>query len=123
MSDDPTSIARRSYQAYVDKDRAAIEDLIGPDFRFTSPLDNGIDRDTYFERCWPNSKTLDSFTFVHLVRDGERVFATYEASTSSGTHFRNTEILTVRDGKIVDAQVYFGWSLPHEAAPGTSKIP
>jgi hypothetical protein len=33
--------------------------------------------------------------------------------------FRNTEILTVRNGKIVEAEVYFGWTIPHEAAEGS----
>jgi len=32
--------------------------------------------------------------------------------------FRNTEILTIRHGKLVEAEVYFGWSLPHEAPVG-----
>ena len=41
-----TAIARAAYQAYVTKDRAAIEELIAEDFHFTSPLDNRLDRDT-----------------------------------------------------------------------------
>jgi ketosteroid isomerase-like protein len=123
MSDDPISVARKSYRSYVEKDRASIEALIGADFHFTSPLDNRIDRVAYFERCWPNSQTIADFKFVHLLQDGERVFVTYEGLNTSGKHFRNTEILTVRDGKIIDAQVYFGWSLPHGAAPGKSIAP
>lgn len=45
------------------------------------------------------------------------MFVTYEGQ-AGGKRFRNTEILTVRDGKIVEAEVYFGWSLPHKAPPG-----
>ena len=52
-------IARSAYEAYVTKDRAAIEKLIAADFHFTSPLDNRIDRATYFARCWPNSEWVD----------------------------------------------------------------
>jgi hypothetical protein len=26
--------------------------------------------------------------------------------------------MTVRDGKIVEVEVYFGWSIPHEAPEG-----
>ena len=44
MNADPIAIARKSYRAYVDKDRAAIESLIADDFHFTSPLDNRLDR-------------------------------------------------------------------------------
>jgi hypothetical protein len=32
--------------------------------------------------------------------------------------FRNTEIVTVGDGKIAEVEVYFGWSLPYEAPAG-----
>ena len=118
MQENPAAIARRSYEAYVEKDRAAIEALIGEDFHFTSPLDNRIDRDTYFARCWPNSRNITEFEFINLVPEGDRVFVTYEGRSSDGRRFRNTEIMTIHNGRIVDVEVYFGWSLPHEAAPG-----
>jgi ketosteroid isomerase-like protein len=116
--DDPISVARMSYQAYVDKDRLLIERLIADDFHFTSPLDNRIDRNTYFERCWPNSANIADFKFINLVHQGERVFVTYEGRNTSGASFRNTEILTVRHGRLVETEVYFGWSLPHPAVAG-----
>ena len=114
----PDDIARACYQAYVDKDRAAAERLIADDFHFTSPLDNRIDRKSYFERCWPNSEAIASFDYKHVVVDGERVFVTYEAASTAGKRFRNTELLTVRGGQIVEVEVYFGWNLPHKAPPG-----
>jgi ketosteroid isomerase-like protein len=115
---DPIAVAKKSYQAYVDKDRAALEQVIADDFHFSSPLDNRIDRRTYFARCWPNSENIADFKFIYLVHEDHRVFVTYEGHSSSGKGFRNTEILTIRHGKLVEAEVYFGWSLPHEAASG-----
>jgi ketosteroid isomerase-like protein len=115
---DAIAIAKASYQAYVDKDRAAIEAVIAEDFHFTSPLDNRIDRKNYFERCWPNSETIAGFEYKNLVQDGDCVFVTYEGTSTAGKRFRNTEILNVRDGKITDAEVYFGWTIPHEAPEG-----
>lgn len=115
---DPVAIVRASYDAYVRKDRAAIEKLIAQDFHFTSPLDNQIDRATYFARCWPNSERLSGFDFVRLVPHGDQVCVTYEARTNDGGRFRNTEILTVRQSQIVDVEVYFGWSIPHKAPAG-----
>jgi hypothetical protein len=112
------AIARAAYEAYVAKNRAAIEKLIPADFHFTSPLDNRIDRATYLARCWPNSERIDGFNFINLVSDGDRVFVTYEGHTRNGERFRNTEIVTVCDGQIVEVEVYFGWSIPHEAKPG-----
>ena len=42
--DDPISVAKKCYKAYIEKDRAAIERVIADDFHFSSPLDNRIDR-------------------------------------------------------------------------------
>ena len=84
MPADPIVVARAAYQAYVEKDRAAIEALITEDFHFTSPLDNRIDRATYFERCWPISETMEAFEFVRMIADGPRVFAVYEGRSTSG---------------------------------------
>src|SRR5262245_13115701 len=111
-------IARAAYDAYVTKDRAALEALLAGDFHFTSPLDNRLDRETYFRRCWPNSTSIERFDFINLVTDGDRVFVTYEGENTDGRRFRNTEIHTIRDHQIVDVEVYFGWSLPHEAPQG-----
>jgi ketosteroid isomerase-like protein len=116
--EDIVAIAHAAYEAYVAKDRAAIERLIAEDFRFTSPLDNRIDRATYFARCWPNSERIKAFDFINLVPDGDRVFVTYEGHRTNGEGFRNTEIVTVRDGQIAEVEVYFGWSIPHKAEPG-----
>jgi ketosteroid isomerase-like protein len=123
MQDGPVSIVRQAYQAYIGEDRGAIESLIAEDFHFSSPLDNRIGREAYFDRCWPNSATIKSFEFSHAAQDGERVFITYEAETTDGRRFRNTEIHTVRDDRITDVEVYFGWSLPHPAPAGGSIEP
>ena len=101
-TNDILAIARAAYEAYVTKNRVAIEKLFAADFHFTSPLDNRI----------------DAFKFINLVPDRDRVFVTYEGHTKNGERFRNTEIVTVRNGQIVEVEVYFGWSIPHEAKPG-----
>src|SRR5262249_40808989 len=116
---DTVEIAKAAYEAYVRKDRAAIEKLIAEDFHFTSPLDNRIDREAYFKYCWPNSEHIKGFDFINLVAEGDRVFVTYEAYGDAGNAFRNTEIITVRDHQLVEVEVYFGWSIPHNAEPGT----
>ena len=94
MPDDIVAIARAAYETYVTKDRAAIEKLIAPDFHFTSPLDNRIDRATYLARCWPNSERISGFDFINLVPDRDWVFVTYEGRRTNGHGFRNTEIVT-----------------------------
>jgi hypothetical protein len=76
------------------------------------------DRATYFARCWPNSKGIESFDFINLVSDGDRVIVTYGSHNTNREGFRNTEIVAVRDGQIVEVEVYFGWSVPHKAKSG-----
>lgn len=39
--------------------------------------------------------------------------------TDSGKRFRNSEAHTVRDGKLLATEVYFGWDLPHRAPEGS----
>ena len=118
---DIQSVVRGVYKAYEAKDRAAIETLLADDFHFTSPLDNRLDRATYFKVCWPNSESVQRFDLVNLAVDGDKAFVTYEARwTHKGSRsFRNTEVFTVRNGKVVEVEVYFVWSIPHEAPAGT----
>lgn len=112
------AIVRASYRAFVDKDRAALEALIADDFHFTSAYENRIDRAAYFRFCWPGSATIAEFNIVRIAADGGIVFVTYESRDARGGRFRNTEVLTVRDNKIVEVEVYFGWTVPHEAPEG-----
>jgi ketosteroid isomerase-like protein len=117
-TDAKVAIARACYEAYVAKDRAAIEALLAENFHFTSPIDNRLDRATYLARCWPNSQRTAGFDLIHLLPEGDKVFVTYEGRSTGGHRFRNTEIVTVRGNQIVEVEVYFGWSIPHDAPAG-----
>jgi ketosteroid isomerase-like protein len=119
MSNTALAVARACYQAYVDKDRAAIEKLLDSDYHFTSPIDNSLDRATYLKVCWPNSAAMTRFVRLHEVEDGDRAFIVYEGHTSTGKRFRNCEVHTVRAGKLVATEVYFGWDVPHKVPLGT----
>jgi ketosteroid isomerase-like protein len=110
-SNDRTSLARACYEAYETGDREAIERLIADEFAFWSPYDDGIDRATYFERCWPNHATTAAFEFKRLRELGDEVLVTYEAKRTDGTRFRNTEVLTFAGDQIRLVEVYFGWNL------------
>jgi hypothetical protein len=96
----------------VTKDRAALEALLSDDFVFYAPPDPGIDRATYWERCWPNAELIEHFEFRRLeeISDDE-VLVTYELRKADGARFRNTEILAFDGDKISRAEVYFGWDL------------
>jgi hypothetical protein len=118
MSSAPLAIARACLQAYVDRDRKALEALLDDGFHFTSPIDNALDRTTYMKICWPNSASLDRIERICEFEDGDRASIVYEAHTSTGKRFRNSEMYTVRQGKLLATEVYFGWELPHKAPRG-----
>jgi ketosteroid isomerase-like protein len=111
-SNDRIRLARACYEAYENDDRDALEGLIADDFAFWSPQDAGIDRATYFERCWPNHETTAAFAFERLHDlGGDQVLVTYDATRKDGSRFRNTEILTFAGDRVRLAEVYFGWNL------------
>jgi hypothetical protein len=118
MTASPLAVVRACLQAYVEKDRMAIEALIADDYHFTSPIDNALDRETYFEVCWPNSKMITGFDYIYQVEDGYRAFIVYEGHTDNGKAFRNSEVHTVRNGQLVATEVYFGWDVPHKVPTG-----
>jgi ketosteroid isomerase-like protein len=109
---DRLQTAREVYGAYESGDRAVVEARLTEDFIFFSPPDPGIDRATYFERCWPNADLIESFEFRRLVEVGDdEVLVTYESKKTDGNRFRNTEVLTFRGDRICRAEVYFGWDV------------
>jgi hypothetical protein len=75
-------IAREIYEAFATGDRDVLERHLSKEFKFSAPPDPLLDRDGYFERCWPGAG-----------------------------RGRNTEILTFDGDQIVRAEVYFGWEL------------
>jgi ketosteroid isomerase-like protein len=119
MTSSNVAVVQKYFQAYTDKDRAAIEAVVDEAFRFSSPRDNRIDRTTYFRRCWKISEAIVGRKIIHMLAGGDRVFVTYELAFKSGRISRNTEIITLANGKIVDVEVYFGWSIPHEVPKGS----
>ena len=108
---DRLELARAAYAAYESGDPSALHELLAEDFTFLSPADPGIDRATYFERCWPNAQNIAGFEFARMFERGDEVVVTYEATRQDGSRFRNTEILSFRGDQLVQAEVYFGWDL------------
>jgi ketosteroid isomerase-like protein len=107
-------LTRNLYAAYASGDREVVEDLVADEgFAFFSPPDPGIDREAYFERCWPNSETIEGFEFKRLLEIGDdEVLVTYESTKTDGRRFRNTEVLRFDgDEKLGRVEVYFGWDV------------
>ena len=110
-TDNRLQLVRELYFAFAAGDRDVIESAFADEFTFSSPLDVGLDRVGYFERCWPGAGRGQKFEFVRLVESGDEVIVTYEMTNPEGVRGRNTEILTFNGEQIRAVEVYFGWTV------------
>jgi ketosteroid isomerase-like protein len=108
MTEARTATIRASYQAYRARDRAAFAALLAPGFRFTSPYDDALDEELYFERCWPHSERFLEHVVERVVGDGDGAYVTYRARVAGGKEFRNTEYFTFDGALIASVTVFFG---------------
>jgi ketosteroid isomerase-like protein len=99
---------RAIFAAYLAGDRSYVEDALSDDFRFTSPYDDGIDKPTYFERCWKNSDWIEGHELERIFVQGDEAFVTYLCTAKSGKRFRNTEFFVFAGDKVKRIDVYFG---------------
>ena len=114
-ANDRVEIARQSYLAFAEGDRAFFEERLSDEFTFSSPPDPKLDRSGWFERCWPAAGAGQAFNFVRLLEVGDEVIVTYELRRPDGSGGRNTEVMTFdADNRIVRTEVYFGWHLPDD---------
>lgn len=108
MNSPIATLVRRYFSACETQNRQLLEEMLDDGFTFSSPLDDRIGRAAYFARCWPNSRTLRRFTVEKIFDQGDEAFIRYEAESTTGKKFRNTEWLRFQGGKLVEVQVYFG---------------
>ncbi|HEY5854528.1 MAG TPA: nuclear transport factor 2 family protein [Aldersonia sp.] len=112
-ADSNPDVARAMFASYVAQDRAAAERLIAEDFVFTSPQDDHIDKAAFFERCFPTADRVSTQELHIVVPAGDDdVFVLYEYELRVGGRYRNAELITVRGGRIVETQVFFGGRVP-----------
>jgi ketosteroid isomerase-like protein len=108
VTDDKEAIVRAQFEAFRDRRREDSEALLAADFTFTSPYDDAISRDAFFERCWPNGDRFEDLRIERVAIDANGAYITYLVTTDTGEQFRNTEYLTVSNGQIRAVEVYFG---------------
>jgi len=108
MHGDRAELTRRLFDTYVTGDRAEAERLLAPDFAFTSPYDDHIDRATYFARCFePMAGTFAPFAFHQIASDGDDVYVTYTGGRADH-RVCNTERFHFVGNRIASVEVFFG---------------
>ena len=111
---DLTELAKGYYRAYERHDPSHVAAELAEGFTFTSPFDDHIDRAAYFARCWPKEPLHQTFDFVTVMQDGEKVFVAYDATmhipnaTHPAARFRNAELMIFEQGKLKSVEVFFG---------------
>jgi ketosteroid isomerase-like protein len=105
----PRRLAQRSYGAFAAGNRKFFQKHLAGNFTFASPLDVGLD--SCWILCWPGAGQGQKFNFLRLIEDDDEVVVTYEMTKPNGEKGRNTEILRVKDNKIISVEVYFGWDV------------
>src|SRR5437763_16723398 len=96
----PRRLVQRSYEAFASGDRKFFEKHLAEDFTFSSPLDVGLDRAGYFERCWRGAGQGQKFNFVRFRERDDEVVVTYEMTKATRERRRSTEMLRVKDNKM-----------------------
>ena len=107
LPSDRAELVQRALDTYVTGDRAELEQLLAPDFMFTSPYDDHIDRATYFERCWPAAGSFAPFEYHLIMFDGDDAYVTYTGGPDDH-RFHNTEKFEFYGDRIVSVEVFFG---------------
>ncbi|MFD5394172.1 nuclear transport factor 2 family protein [Streptomyces sp. NPDC127097] len=106
-------VVRAAFAAYLAQDRAAMDRLLAEDFVFTSPQDDHLGKAAFLEICFPTADRLRRQEILDAVAiDAEQVFVRYAYELTTGERHRNVEVMTVRDGRVTETQVYFGGYFP-----------
>jgi hypothetical protein len=84
---DEADIIRAIFVAYLSNDRGRVEDAFTGDFRFTTPYDDRIDKQTYFERCWKGSDWIERHELERILVDGDEAFVNYKCTAKAARVF------------------------------------
>jgi ketosteroid isomerase-like protein len=111
MAADRRELARQLYESFSRGDRDFFEEHLAEDLTFSSPPDPKLDRDGFFERCWPGAGRGQEIDIRRLIESGDEVIVTYELRRPDGSGGTNTEVLTFEGDRVKRIEVYFGWDL------------
>ncbi len=107
-SSDRAGLIRNLFAAYLANDQGRVANALADDFRFTSPYDDYIDKQAYFERCWKDTGWIAHHELERICVEGDEAFVTYRCLARDGKSFRNTEFFVFSADRIRRIDVYFG---------------
>lgn len=104
----PIELVKSLFSAFQNQEREILENLLSPDFMFSSPHDKKLNKKEYFEICYPFSQKVKDFKLQTIMEKGSEVFVIYQCSAIDQADFTNTEYFTIENEKIKSVKVFFG---------------
>jgi ketosteroid isomerase-like protein len=101
-------IIKAWYTAWEQKDWNVMTQILADGFTFSSPLDDHIKIDAVKERCWPNAGKFKTVDVQQVIMNGDAVFVIANGYTTADKFFRNCDYFTVKNGKIITYECFFG---------------
>ncbi len=108
IQESPTELVRSVFQAFQNQERKNLENLFSSDFIFSSPYNKKLNKEQYFEICYPFSEKVKDYEFQTIVEKGNEVFVIYKCSSIGQDDFINSKYFTIENGKVKSVKVFFG---------------
>jgi hypothetical protein len=89
---------------------APFDAMLADDFTFSSAApDDHISKAAFKRNCWETQVAhMKGFDLELMMAKDDAVFVKYLCHTTSGSSFRNVELLRLRGGRIESIECYFG---------------
>ena len=107
-----SELVKQFFEAFSNQaDLDFVEKLLATNFTFSAPPDPLLDREGFFNICWPQGHNLKELTYVRILECGNEVIVTHEYTKPDGVRGCNTDIVTFAGDKITRLEAYFGWDI------------
>src|SRR5579875_92507 len=104
---DRLSLVKQFYEAFSKQtDRDFVDKLLAPSFTFSAPPDPLLDRDGFFQRCWPEGGNLKNIGYIRLIENGDEIVVTHDYTKPDGVKACNTDIFIFEGDRITRLEVY-----------------
>ena len=105
-------IVKKFLTAFSEENRNEfVEDTLSSDFTFSAPSDPLLNREEFFEKCWPYGHNLTEIKYVRIIENGDEIIITHEFTKPDGSRAQNTDVFIFSGDQISRFEVYFGWDI------------
>ena len=96
------------YQTWEAFDKEKMATLLHENFSLNSPIDKGLNTETYFINCWKFNSGNQKFNFETIMTHDNEALVRYTCSAGD-KDFRCSEYLKFEDGKLREVDIFWGF--------------